>query len=717
MKQLIIAEKPSLAKNVVNAIPDKMQRMDGYYEGKEYVVSYGFGHLFELKNIGEYTKDEKDFWRLDNIPFCPSDFEFRLKKDPKTKEIDEGIQEQFTTLCHLMNRKDINAIVHCGDADREGEVIIRLIIQNGLKEEKSVMRLWLPEQTEETIRKGLKTLQLDSHYDNLYEEGLARTYIDWLYGINLTRYVSLKGKADSPLRVGRVLSAIVQAISERELLIKRFVPKTYYLPESNEETNGETIRLTTKQPFESKEAAANECMELNRNQAVVASVEVKKGIKNSGKLYSLSKLQGELGKKYKMPMKLSLSLVQSLYEKGYVTYPRTNTEYLAENEKQKVEQVLGRLRRAGYAVELKDSKSIFDDSKIESHSALTPTIKEPSGLSEDESNVYNTILNRFLAVFCSIPCEVENTVMMITAGKEQFCMKGEVIVSKGWLIHEDENKNNKLLPKLKKGDVVHLKFQPVEKQTSPPKRYNLETLNNFMKNPFHEEKKSKLQGDEELYQAMKDGVEIGTEATRTGIIDNAVTTGYISLKNNMYSIEPLGEYVVSLMKELEIDMSKEKTVELSRNLKKVYKGELSVSQIQEIAMEEINRFFKSKTKEVQTLPVELRRKKSVVIGECPLCKKPVVVRNGKNGVFYSCTGYRGEGENGKLGCTFSLPGILCDVPISVELAKELMERGKIKLKNMVSKGGKNFSATVTMNISNDKVDLQFVFPKRKYGKK
>jgi len=716
LKQLIIAEKPSLAKNVVNAIPDKMQRKDGYYEGKEYVVSYGFGHLFELKNMGEYTNDVRDLWRLDNIPYCPPQFEFRLKKDPITKEIDEGIKVQFHTLCALMNRNDIDSIIHCGDADREGEVIIRLIIQNGLKQKKPVMRLWLPEQTEETIRKGLKNLQPDHNYDSLYEEGLARTYIDWLYGINLTRYVSLKSKADSPLRVGRVLSAIVQAIYEREIKIQKFVPKTYFLPESKEFTNGEEISLTTKQPFETKEAAEKYCLELNKNKAIVTSLDVKKGIKKPGKLFSLSKLQGELGKKYKMPMKTSLSLVQSLYEKGYVTYPRTNTEYLAENEKGKIDKILTKLRMAGYSVELKDSKTVFDDSKIESHSALTPTIKEPSGLSEDESKVYDCILKRFLAVFCSLPCEIEITTMIIMAGKEQFCLKGEVIVNKGWLIYEENSKSDKLLPKLHIGDQVNIHFQPIEKQTSPPKKYNLESLNNFMKNPFQQERKSIRQDDEQLYQSMLEGVEIGTEATRTGIIDNAVTTGYISLKNNIYSLEPLGEYVIKVMHELEIDMSKEKTVELSKLLKRVYKNEVSVDQAIEIAVEEINCFFRKKGKEVSPIPEELRKRKNIVVGECPICKKPVVERKGKNGVFYSCTGYHKEEHEGKNGCSFSLPGSICSEAVSPDKAKELIEKGKIKLENMVSKQGKKFSAIVKLDISQGKADIQFIFPKKKYGK-
>ena len=184
---LIIAEKPSLARNIVSAIGN-MKRNDGYYSNDEYYVSWAFGHLFTLADIEDYEENVTDYkWKMDNLPCFPEKFKFNLKKDAK-KEIDAGILKQFNIISNLINAENVTEIVNAGDADREGEVIVRLVIENAIKTEKKLTRLWLPDQTSETIIGGLKELKLESEYDNLANEGFARTYIDWLYGVNLTRY-------------------------------------------------------------------------------------------------------------------------------------------------------------------------------------------------------------------------------------------------------------------------------------------------------------------------------------------------------------------------------------------------------------------------------------------------------------------------------------------------------------------------------------------------
>ena len=575
---LIIAEKPSLARNIVSAIGN-MKRNDGFYSNDEYIVSWAFGHLFTLADIEDYEDNPTDFrWKLDNLPCFPDKFKFNLKKDAN-KKIDPGVQKQFDTITALCNREDVEAIVNAGDADREGEVIIRLCIDNALKSDKKLLRLWLPDQTSETIQAGLKEMKEEKEYDNLANEGFARTYIDWLYGVNLTRFATLK--TGTLLRVGRVIIPIVKAIYDRDMAIRNFVPSIYYGMWSNELTNGEEIELNSKEKFEKNEQnkAIELCQKYNASKAVVVDKKVKKDVMNPGKLYSLSKLQNYLGKKYKMPMDKSLDIVQKLYEAGYLTYPRTNSEYLAVAEKDKIKTILNNISKVGYPVKFKDKKTIFDDSKIESHSALTPTYKIPNknNLTEEEFLIYQTVFKRFVAVFCSEECKVEKTEIKISIGDlEDFTLKGMIITEPGWTKFDQPSSKDKILPNINIGDKVNTKFTLKEKETTPPKHYTIETLNNYLMNPFKEDKKEldeKLENGEEIddtedYRAILDGLELGTDATRTGIIDNAKKSEYIALKKDVYTILPDGIYMIESLARLNISMDKFKTSEMGKALKK-----------------------------------------------------------------------------------------------------------------------------------------------------
>ena len=368
---LVIAEKPSLGRNIAGAIGG-MQKRNGYMEGGEYLVTWVFGHLFSLADIEHYAPAPTGSrgWTFANLPCFPKTFDYQLAGD-------DGVKRQYALIESLCNRQDITAIVNAGDADREGEIIVRTCVRKALKSEKPLLRLWLPDQTPETIRSALAEMQPDSAYDNLAAEGYARTYIDWLWGVNLTRYASIiSGRL---LRVGRVIVPIVKAIYDRDLAIRRFTPETYYGVTSRTEVGGEELLLVSREEFrgadlDAARAGAQALADrYNAATTVVTDKKSKEDILPPGKLYSLSTLQNVLGKKFKMSMKDSLDTVQGLYERGFLTYPRTNSEYLATAEKGKVRQILSGVAKLGYPVAFRDSKYIFDDSKIESHSALTPT--------------------------------------------------------------------------------------------------------------------------------------------------------------------------------------------------------------------------------------------------------------------------------------------------------------------------------------------------------
>ena len=404
--KLIIAEKPSLARNIIQGIgrvqKDEMKKKNGYFEGGDYIVTWAFGHLFSLADIEDYSPSSSGKWTMDNIPCFPEKFKFALKRGAD-KEVDSGVEKQFNTIKYLCNRQDVDTIVNAGDSDREGEIIVRLCVDHALESKKDFVRLWLPDQTPETISAGLGDMKNETEYEGLANEGFARTYIDWLYGVNLTRFATIKtGKL---LRVGRVIVPIVKAIYDRDMEIRNFVPQTYYTISSKEETNGEIVELNSKHKFNDKEhiKAQEMCDRYNKEDAIVTSVKTKKDTLYPPKLFSLSKLQSYLGKKFKMSMDDSLTVLQKLYEDGYVTYPRTNSEYLATAEQGKMKSIIANIAKMNYPVAFRFSKSIFDDSKIESHSALTPTYKipDPKKLSEKERQVYTTIFRRFVAVFCS----------------------------------------------------------------------------------------------------------------------------------------------------------------------------------------------------------------------------------------------------------------------------------------------------------------------------
>ncbi|MBP5269979.1 MAG: DNA topoisomerase III, partial [Clostridia bacterium] len=431
-KKLIIAEKPSLARNIASAIrpspkpvsADKKSR-SVYYENDSFIIAYAFGHLLSLADAEEYSPDYKA-WRSDVLPIVPEKFKYTIRKD-------RGNQSQYTLLRKLIERDDVDAIVNAGDSDREGEIIIRNIITHtGTK--KPVFRLWMPDQTPRTIASELAGMSPDSEYDRLACEGYARTYIDWLYGINLSRMATLK--SGRLLRVGRVTSPIVSAICERERLIRNFVPEKYYVALSDDKKTG--LKLLSKKKFDNEKECAELCRLYNESPTFVTGRKTERKIIPRPRLYALSDLQGEAGRAFGYSPKRTLDILQKLYEDGLVTYPRTNSQYMATAEKKKASDIIDAIHRAYPGpfdgVVFRDSKYIFDASKIEAHSGLTPTYKIPdvNSMQKDEKNIYRMVFMRFCSVFCKEDYTVHRTTLTIDNGHEKFTLTGDVTVTSGF---------------------------------------------------------------------------------------------------------------------------------------------------------------------------------------------------------------------------------------------------------------------------------------------
>lgn len=578
-KRLIIAEKPSLGRAIANALNVKKftgEKSNGYYENENYIITWCFGHLFKLKDIGDYDGLDNISWEDIYLPFLPNPFE--LKYNPgRNEEEGEGIKKQIEIIKELVAKDDINEIVHCGDADREGQVIVNEILEY-IGNNKKVTRLWLPEQTEDTIQKQIMNCKENSTYEDLYNEGLTRIYMDWFLGINLTIFLSVKAK--TKLNVGRVIIPIIKYIYDREQAIKNFKVEKYFQLESKTEKENIKIPLILrKERFNSKEEAEKVANELNNNKAKVISIEKKEIKKYPGKLFSLGKVQSELSKNHKMNFDRSLKIIQKLYEEGYITYPRTNTEYLAEEEKDRIKNLIDLINQKGYKLEFKDSKKIFDTSKIESHSALTPTLKLPEKLSKEEEIVYQVIFNRFVSNFLAEEAILSETTLTIKVDNKEFKLKGTEIITPGFYTYEPKKFDNQL-PNLSENEEFEVKFLAVEKETEPPKKVTESELGNYLEHPFRKELKEKNTEDEENdeeiiedaedYKSILEGIEIGTVATRTGIISNAKTYGYITQENSNYSITSKGEKLIQLLDELKINLYKERTIEFSKDLKKVF---------------------------------------------------------------------------------------------------------------------------------------------------
>ena len=696
---LVIAEKPTVCRAIASAIGN-MKLTNGYYQNDQYIIVNAFGHLFTLSDIEDYEENPDYKWKLENIPCFPKDFKFKLVKNNR-KYSSDGIEKKYNLIKELCNRDDVDTIVNAGDSDREGEIIVRLIVQNALKQEKKFLRIWLPDQTEITINEQLNNLKDEKEYDNLANEGFARTYIDWLYGVNLTRYATLK--TGTLLRVGRVIVPIVKAIYDRDMEIKNFKPDIYYGMISKELTNGEEIELNSKEKFDKikKNNCIQLCQKYNQCKAVVTSKKVKEDTLNPGKLYSLSKLQNQLGKRYKMSMEKSLSIVQKLYESGFLTYPRTNSEYLATNEKNKVKSILTTISKMGYAVEFKDKKTIFDDSKIESHSALTPTYKIPKkeNLTDEEFLVYQVVFQRFIAVFCKEPCKIQKTEITIKVGDyEEFVLKGNVIQQPGWTKYDKYNTKDKLLPNLNISDEININFIPKEKETSAPKHYTIATLNTYLENPFRKEKKElddlqegetfTINGEEiddtEDYKAIFQGLELGTQATRTDIISNAINSKYIALKNDVYTILPDGEFLINSLSQMGIQMDKYKTSELGQALKKVFHGEITINDSVKIAEDEIKQVFNTESK-----PLEQDTNIGFygdIIGKCPKCGDDVI----RSRYNYCCRNYKQ--------CDFKISLNICSRTISKANAELILSKGySSKIEGFISKNGKKFDSKLKLD--------------------
>lgn len=711
---LIITEKRTAGEKVASCIAgERFTGGQGYLKSKNFYITWCAGHLYELFSLEEYREDydpeQKYRWTMEGLPFIPEGrkFRYRKKNSPKTPSMNKTVNQQVKVIKTLANDNSVEAIYHCGDSDREGEVIVRNALQALLKSKKPIYRIWLNSYTPEAVMQAINAKEPDSNYDGWFRSGRARAYEDWLLGINGTRYLSLK--TGTLLPWGRCKYIIVKAIVDREREIRNFVPTEYYAVCSEAETKGYPIQLTSKQTFKKDEQKLAQALAQKYNQAgaSVSDVEKKASTISAGKLFSTTALQAFVSKHYKnIDPKDAEAALEELYQAGYTTYPRTNSQFLTKNDIADVERSIQALIKAGFTniINKPKEKSIYDDSKVDGHSALMPTSHLPPAgkLTETQAVVYEVIRNRFLAVFCSEKCVADKTTITIKCCDEEFKLNGSIIREKGWLQYEPFGQKDKEVPQLQKGDTVNVDFQPILKETTPPQRFTVESFGNWCQAPWRKEEDAQGEYSDEDWERILHEATICTDATRTPTITECRNNGYIKLVKSTYRPEEKGEQFIDACEKLGLKFSVKQIMDLSSQLFDIRKGNASIDDCLDVCQQRLTEMFSHKDAQVQNM----RQDNAVAV--CPVCGNPV--KEWKEN--FSC---------GTKGCLYIkkenpfLAALGCKKASFTKRDIAALCAGKaVSLKGCISKkSGKEYDAKVKFDTSSGRPEFKLEFAKKK----
>ena len=701
MKKVIIAEKPSVAKNIADAYNIKI-RKDGYFEGDDYLVTWAFGHLFQLFDAKDYDENMKG-WRMDKFPFIPEEFKYKVKCDNVNRSVtDKGAEKQINIIKTLIDRDDVDGVISATDQDREGE-LISLEVFMYLNQNKPIYRLLLNEWTPDEVRKGMNNLKENIEMKSLQDAGISRQWADWIIGINLTSVATLRyggtGKERKMINIGRVLLPTLKIIYDRDKEIENFKASTYYKllatfkTKNNEEFEGTYYNENNNEKFEDKKVVEELKKHLKDKEGEIIEKQVEKKREYAPLLFNLSNLQGYITSKYKgWTSDKVLKVAQGLYEKKFITYPRTGSVALDESLKDKTKKVLEVAKNGlSYEEQIKfvDNKRIFDNSKVESHSAITPTYIRPTGLSKDEEIVYNSIKNRFIMQFMPI-AEFEETKLTVKIHDEKFkgifAAKGRVQIVEGWRVVEKIETKDTILPFVNGKEIVQVVDGKVNTVTKkPPKLHNEKTLLRVMETcgkSFKDEEDSP-----EMMQAILSGFSIGTPATRAETIKKLKDTGYIKSKGKSLTCTDLGKTLVEIFPVKEL-LDLQYTGRLEKTLSDIEKGKFKkddfLSMIKAFTVEAVED-IKKDTAMLKNFKVELPEG-TESIGKCPVCGNDII--EGEKG--FGC-------NNWKNGCKYTIwknDKFIESMgkKVTKEMVKLLLKNGKVGFRNLKSKKGTLFSA-------------------------
>ena len=639
MKSLVIAEKPSVARDIARVLKCGRQ-INGAIEGGAYIVTWGLGHLVELADPEAYDPKYKE-WKMEDLPMMPEPFKL---------EVIRQTTKQYQAVKAQIHRKDVGEIIIATDAGREGELVARLILKKA-GSQKPLKRLWISSVTDKAIREGFANLRDGRDYENLYDAAMCRAEADWLVGINATRALTCKYNAQ--LSCGRVQTPTLAMIARREEEIRKFVPQPYYGIQAKCASPALTL---TWQDGETKSFRSFDRARMDRvlsalqgaagGTGVVAEVRRTPKKTQAPLLYDLTELQRDANKRFNYSAKETLNIMQRLYENHKVlTYPRTDSRYLSADI---VPTLKERLKACGVgpyklaagrlvARPLPEKLFFVDNSKVSDHHAIIPTEQfvQLDHMTVDERRIYDLVVRRFLAVLYP-PYEYEQTNLMVKAGGERFVAHGNIVRSQGWKAayedgydgdeEEDQEVKGQRLPDLKPEDVLNrLTFGLTEGKTKPPAHFNEATLLSAMENPAAYMES----GDKEMARTLGETGGLGTVATRADIIEKLFSSFLLEKRGKDILLTSKAKQLLELVPE---DLKKpELTADWEMKLSKISKGSLKRAAF----MSDIRSYSRELIGQIKSGEGQFRHD-NLTNTKCPVCGKKMLLVKGKNSEMLVC---------------------------------------------------------------------------------
>jgi DNA topoisomerase-3 len=701
-KTLVIAEKPSVGRDLTRALPGAFAKHDGYLESDQHVVTWAVGHLVQLAEPDEYDAKFKK-WRMADLPILPEEFKLVVR--------DERSRKQMSVITKLLGRSEVGEVINACDAGREGELIFAWLYEKaGAK--KPVQRLWLSSMTAAAIKNAFGALRPRQEFHMLEEAARSRSEADWIVGMNATRAatIRLRSSFDGAVSLGRVQTPTLAIVARREQEIRAFKPEPYWLVDASFEPVGDSAHRYSGRYHAGAQPRLKTAAEA---EAVVAAVKGREGAitkleKTTKKeraplLYDLTSLQREANTRFGFSARRTLAAAQRLYEEHKaLTYPRTNSRFLSGDMAGEIKPTASNVgenpeyaRAAKYVLGLDvlPLGRVVNDAKVTDHHAIIPTREHHrvDKMSDDDRRIYDMVARRFLAVFHP-DAVFENTRLETTVAEHVFRTRGRVLMEAGWRGVYGELENNgaaedsdegadQQLPKLERGERVSTwEVAAAEKETKPPRRYSDASLLAAM------ETAGQLVDDDELREAMKDSG-IGTPATRAAIIERLIDVGYIERDGRALVCTEKGLSVISLLGEHPLT-SPGLTGDWEHRLTNIEHGEDS----RERFMHDIASFAGNTVQELDTKLKDVRIPRAN-LGPCPVCGRDVV----ENRKGFSCWSREDPG------CGFVIWKSKAGKTLPVAVAKELIATGRTEkpVTGFKGRSGRSFRARLALEQSED----------------
>ncbi|AMM93528.1 DNA topoisomerase III [Peribacillus simplex] len=714
--KLIIAEKPDQGSTL--AAQFKTKKQQGYIEimpnelfPDGAYVTWAVGHLCQLVSPETYHSKWKK-WSMETLPMIPEKFQYEVTRQ-KAK--------QFNVVKTLLRKPDVDEIIHAGDAGREGELIVRNIV-NLCNVNKPMKRLWISSLTPKAIYEGFQNLMGEEKTRPLYHEAYTRACADWVVGMNASRAYSIllkqRGVSDV-FSAGRVQTPTLALIVKREMEIEQFKSEPFWEVFADFKMDGKEYQGKWQQNndprIKTKELADKIAAFCKGKEAEIAEMATERKEFQPPLLFNLSSLQATVNKIYKYSPKQTLDIVQSLYQKGIVSYPRSDSNYVTEGEAETFPDILQKL--SGFSEyeslfplqqpSIMNNKRFVNEKKVTDHYAIIPTeqVTDPKRLSAEERNIYDLVVRRLIAAHYEKAIFDYTTIKTLVDKRAEFISKGKQQIQEGWrkvIFQNEKDDEDILLPSVSKGDSGKVaKIKVKEGKTQPPKRYTEGQLITLMKTA------GKHLDNEELEKVLMKTEGLGTEATRAGIITMLKDRKYIDVKKNQVFATDKGKVLITAIGE-KILASPEMTAKWEQRLREIGEGKASAGVFMEAVKKMSAKIISdavesSESWDFQGLDTESiqrsgpKKRSSASVGSCKLCGSKIVDK----GEFYGCVNYQ------KTKCNFTISKKILNKKISQANIKKLLSSGETDLISGFKKGEKTFDAILSWSDSEKKISFTF----------